>query len=79
MIQILHKNSKEFNTNIYLVTPKFQLNNKIQTLDGDTQKTTILQIPFTFQLTNNKSYFKIELSIIIGLCITIKLKENYYE
>lgn len=62
-----------------LVTPRFAWNKSTQTLHKTVEKAIVLDIPIKFVLTHQENYFRLQISFIIGLKISLKILENKNE
>lgn len=69
------KITDEMEINVHVVLPTIKFNHSIKKVDGSLQKVNIFSLPINFMLTNDEKYLKLEVCLIIGLCLTIKLKE----
>ena len=69
------KKTDEIEFEVYLIFPTFGINKKVQSLEGE-QKTTFFNIPCIFNLTTQESLFIVELCLVIGLGIKLRVLEN---
>lgn len=71
----MSKSSQEYSVEFYLILPTITWKRKTLTYRNTTESTTKLEIPIKFMLTNNKSYFILELAFIFGLGLRLIDKE----
>ena len=72
------KKTDELEFEAYLILPSFKINKKVRSLEGE-QKTTFFHIPFIFNLTTQESLFILEIGLVIGLEIKLRVMEKTNE
>jgi len=68
----LTKYTEEFNFEVYIIFPTFEINRDTQTIDKSKQKTTFFNIPLKFLLTTKDNYFILELACFFGIGLKIQ-------
>lgn len=72
----VQKKTEDYDFEAYLLLPTISINRPIVTLDGREQKRTFLGFNCFFSLTTKHEYFIIEIALIIGIGIKLRLREN---
>lgn len=69
------KKNEEIEFEAYAIFPTFGINKKVRSLKGE-QKVTFFSIPFIFNLTTQKNLFIVEICLVIGLGIKLRVLEK---